>query len=780
MRRTEWNGLLRFIRFGLEKKTAVPIDYLASPEEVKYILEDCQPGAIFCSRNQFLLIETMLKTLSYNIRVIIFEEIELESLCEKTVIDFPTLDIDATGMIIYTSGTTGSPKGVMLSFKNININIKGVAVTSVFSEQTRVLGLLPLHHTFPLMGTMIGPLALQGTLIICPAMSSEVIMATLKDHQVNMILAVPRFYNLIHKGIRAKIDASVVAKTLFSLAKKINSETFSKKVFKAAHQRLGGHIKFMVCGGAALDFEVASDFKTLGFEILEGYGMTETAPMISFTRPGRRKLGSPGEVLQGTEVSVLDGEIVVRGDNVMQGYFNRPEETADVIKDGWLHTGDLGEIDQEGYLFVKGRKKEIIVLSNGKNVNPEAIEFALQGQTTHLSDIGVYDDRDQLHAVLCPDFVSMHENHVHQIKEYFNELIDSYNRKVSSYKRIVAFTLIKEELPRTRLGKLKRFMLKDFVESLGIIEREQGEESEPSSQTYQVIKAYLSKQADQPVRPSDHFEIDLGLDSLDKVNFISFLETTFGLDLEEKIFSKHPTLKSLAAYVSENKKRVKEESVNWGKILNQKLDLSLPGTWITHIWLKYVCKIAFKIYFRFKSEGVENIPKEPCIITPNHQSYFDGLFISSILKTFDLKKTYFYAKEKHMRRPWQKFLANRHNVIIMDVNKDLKASLQKMASALSRGKNIIIFPEGTRTKDGRIGKFKKTFAILSRELNVPVVPVAIKGAFEALPTGGRIPKPGKPISVKFSEPIYPTDHTYESLKESVYENLQKNMDSPAA
>lgn len=773
--RPEW--VTAFFSVWYLKRTAVPIDYLSTPEEVDYILRDCQPGVLFCSRERLNGIRAVLESLPFPMKVLVFEDL-VEPDEDGSTVDFPDIDPNLTAMLIYTSGTTGRPKGVMLSFKNVNTNINGVAITRVFSEETVVLGLLPLHHTFPLMGTMVGPLSQHGTLVLCPSMTSEDIMRTLKDHKITMILAVPRFYNLIRKGIRDKIQQSFLAKNLFKLAEKLQNPWFSQKIFKKVHERLGGHVRFLVCGGAAIDIEVAKDYKTLGFEMLEGYGMTETGPMISFTRPGRRRLGSPGEVLQGTEVKIDDGEIIVRGDNVMQGYFKRPEETAEVIRDGWLHTGDLGSIDQDGFLYIQGRKKEIIVLSNGKNVNPVEIEFDLMARSPYISEIGVYDVKDKLHAVIVPDFAKMQQDAVHQLDQHYEEIIEAYNATVSSFKKIVTFNITKDELPKTRLGKVRRFLLKEVVDTRKRDEALVCVEEEPDDQTYLLIKSFLVKQTDGNVKPSDHIEIDLGLDSLDKVNFLSYLENTFGLELDDTVFSKYSTLKSLAAHISENKKRIVEESINWGKILRQKLDLELPKTWITQIWLKYFCRLTFKLYFRFKSEGRNNIPDGPCILAPNHQSFFDGFFIQSMMKNLHLRNTYFYAKEKHWRRWWLKFLAPRHNVIIMDVNKDLKQSLQKMAAALRNGKNIIIFPEGTRTKDGKLGKFKKTFAILSRELNVPVVPVSIKGAFEALPRGKWFPKPRKEVVVKFSKPIYPENHTYDSLQEAVYKDLQESVEKP--
>jgi len=777
--RPEWT--FAFYSAWYLKKTAVPIDYLSAPSEVDYILRDCRPEVIFCSRERYEIIKAVLEALPYGIHVLIFEDLQpCRDLTE--VVEFPDLDPELTAMIIYTSGTTGSPKGVMLSFKNVNANIYGVTVTNVFTEATVVLGLLPMHHTFPLMGTMVGPLAVQGTLVLCPSMASEDIMRTLQENQITTIVAVPRFYNLIRKGIRDKIKASFLASKLFALAEKLQSPWFSKRIFKKVHAKLGGHIRFLVCGGAAIDEEVARDYKTLGFEMLEGYGMTETGPMISFTRPGRRRIGSPGEVLQGCEVEIRDGEIVARGDNVMQGYFNRPDETAQVIRDGWLHTGDLGSIDEDGFLYIQGRKKEIIVLSNGKNVNPVEIEFDLMARSDYLAEVGVYDVKDQLHAVLFPDFKRMEADSIHQIEQHYEEVMEQYNATVSSYKKIIKFSITKDELPKTRLGKLRRFLLKEVVDSRKVDEALISPEEEPDDQTYLLIKSFLVQQTEGDVRPSDHIEIDLGLDSLDKVNFLSYLEHTFGVELEDTLFSKYGTLKSLAAYISEHKKRIIEESVNWGSILKQKLDLKLPKAWVSQIWIKYFCRISFKLYFRFKTEGRNNIPDGPCILAPNHQSFFDGFLIQSILKNIHLKKTYFYAKEKHWRQSWLKFLASRHNVIIMDVNKDLRQSLQKMAAALQSGKNIIIFPEGTRTKDGTLGKFKKTFAILSSELNVPVVPVSIQGAYDVLPRGKWFPKPWKQVVVKFAPPIYPENHTVESLQEAVYKDVLNAIapEKPAA
>ena len=385
----------------MKKAVAVPIDFMSSAEDVSFILNDCKPEIIFYSNGTKEVCDKAIALLNHKIEKINLDEIKIEE--SKVDATFPDPSPNETAVIIYTSGTTGSPKGVMLSYDNLLVNIEAVTNdVNIYKEEDKVMVLLPLHHIFPLMGTMVIPLSVGGTIVFSPSMASEDIMATLQ-HGITIIIGVPRLYNLIRKGIRDKINKSVIAKLLFRIAEKKNSLTFSRKIFGSVQRKFGGKIKYMVCGGAALDKDVCKDYLTLGFEILEGFGMTECAPMITFTRPGRVLPGSAGEPLKTNEVKVIDGEIVNRGRNVMQGYYNRPEETGAILKDGWLYTGDLGHLENNR-IFITGRKKEIIVLSNGKNINPEEIENKIKAITEVITEIGVFEKQDMLHAVIYPDY----------------------------------------------------------------------------------------------------------------------------------------------------------------------------------------------------------------------------------------------------------------------------------------------------------------------------------------------------------------------------------------
>ncbi len=760
----------------LDNKIFVPIDFMSTAEDVAYILNDCRPEVVFFSEKTEKVLNAAEKDLKYKPHFLDIEKYRNESATEIiNAIENP--DPDRTVLIIYTSGTTGNPKGVMLSFDNIKANIELLTSgKSYYTETNRVLVLLPLHHVLPLLGSLVATLYAGGTAVFSPSLNSADILETLANNKITMIIGVPRLYNSLHKGIMEKINSKFISRLIFKMLSLMGSIKLSKKVFAQVHAKFGGHIEHLVAGGAKLDMHIAKDFRTLGFEIAEGYGMTETAPMISFPPYGEIKLGSTGKPVTTLDVKVKDGEILVKGRNVMQGYYNKPEETAEVIKDGWLYTGDLGNISTDGYLNITGRKKEIIVLSNGKNINPVLIESKISVMSGLIAEIAVFLKNDQLQAVIFPDFIEIEKLGINNIEESIRwDVIDAYNQKAAPYKRIHNFFITKEELAKTRLGKIKRFQLEKMEFKKAKI-KDQIED--PEFAEYQTIKSYLKDQTKTEISPDDHFEIDLGLDSLDKISFQAFLSSTFGIELQDNLLINHPTVLKLSNFVQEKKKRFKVEAVKWGEIFQEKIDFKLPKRWITQNILKSCTKLFLKVYFKLKGQGMDNIPDGPVILAPNHQSFFDSLYILAFLKNKLMKKTYFYAKEKHIKRKWLKFLAGRHNVIIMDINKDLKQSLKKMAEILKKGKNIIIFPEGTRSKDGNLGKFKKTFAILAKELNIPVVPIAISGAFKALPRGKMIPKPFKTISVNFLEPVYPTGHNYSSLADTVYNKIANSQLNP--
>ncbi len=753
----------------------VPIDYMSGIDDVAFILNDCKPELIFCSSGREEVLKGALKEVDYEPRIIVFDKAEKPKKDFSSDIDFKFNDSD-TAIIIYTSGTTGSPKGVMLSFENIISNMNAVSKDVViFTPKERVLLLLPLHHVFPLLGSLVCPLFIGGAVALSPSLSSDDIIRTLHKYQVTMIIGVPRLYSLIRKGILEKINQSSIAKFLFKTAGILKSQAFSRLVFKSVHKKFGGHLHYMVSGGAPLDKDVAIDYRTLGFELLEGYGMTEAAPMITFTRPGKFKAGSAGHALPCTQIEIRDGEIVASGDNIMKGYYNRSSETKEILKDGWLYTGDLGYIDKKGYVFITGRKKEILVLSNGKNINPVEIENKIESISPLIKEAAVLMVNDKLNLIIVPDEKEMLKENVKDPEKYFKEnILKKYNEKASSSKRLLKMHIIYQELPRTRLSKIQRFKLADIIENPAV-DNQSSKIEKADSEELQSLMDFLSKQIDQPVFPGDLIQEELSLDSLSRISLIVFLESNFGIDMSERQLSDFVTVRELGNYIINNKNKHKNETVNWAKILKPKINFTLPKAGISFKFANWSYRAVLHSFFRLKKEGEANIPEGPFIMAANHQSFLDGFLLGSVLKQKIMRSTYFYAKEKHWKTSFSKFLARKNNIILMDINQDVKLSIQKMAEVLKKGKNIVIFPEGTRSENGKLSSFKQTFAILAAELNVPVIPVAIQGAYEAMPVGSSFPRLFRKISVKFLAPVYPDNMSYDTLKEKVQNLLAKQL-----
>jgi long-chain acyl-CoA synthetase len=306
--------------------------------------------------------------------------------------------------------------------------------------------------------------------------------------------------------------------------------------------------------------------------------------------------------------------------------------------------------------------------------------------------------------------------------------------------------------------------------------RKESVQEEPRSREYQTIKKFLEEETQQTVRPNDHLELDLALDSLGRVSLSVFIEAAFGVDIPENSLSDYSSVAKLAEYIHQKKTRLNFDGISWSQILKEKVHLKLPESWFTHNLIRNILHVGFTLTMRVRAKGMENLPEEACIIAPNHQSVLDGFLVASLFKRRFMKKTYVYAKEKHFSGPFLRFMANRNNIILVDVNKDLKLSLQKLAVVLKKGKNLMIFPEGTRTLNGKMGEFKQTFAILSQELQVPVIPVAIKGSYNILPAGSHFPRLFRRVSVEFLTPVYPENHSYEALKNLVYQRLEKKLE----
>ena len=300
----------------------------------------------------------------------------------------------------------------------------------------------------------------------------------------------------------------------------------------------------------------------------------------------------------------------------------------------------------------------------------------------------------------------------------------------------------------------------------------QEDEKENPSQIYLILKKYLETETNRPVHPHDHFEIDLAMDSLSRVALMAFIYSNFGVQIDEVKMDELNNLSVLAEYLEQHvsDEQISQEVVSWESILLGNIaDIQLPNPGFVQLITRTVCDFLVRVFCRCKSKGQENIPDEACIIVANHRSALDGVFITSQMRLFSARKTFIFAKAKHWKSRFARFMAKENNVILMDINKNLTESLRQMAAALRKGKKVIIFPEGMRSKDNRLHEFRDTFAILSRTLNVPIVPVAIEGSESAVYDRIALPRFQNRVDVKFMKPIYPTgSKSAKVLKDRVF------------
>ncbi len=771
-----------FFSVWQNKGVAVPVDASSTVSDVVYILKDCQPQCIWTSKQCLNVTEQAVKEAGLPIQILLIDDYEQVSCPQrkgKLYIQEDgifTAENKDMALIIYTSGTTGSPKGVMISYANLYANCRSVTVdVPIFDSTRRTLILLPLHHVLPLVGTVIMPILAGGGVAICPTLSGPDIMDTLVRGKIAIFVGVPRLWTTIYLGIKKKIDASPVARALFKLCEVVNSPSLSRFIFKAVHQKLGGNLTYCVSGGASLDTEVGNGLRTLGITMLEGYGMTETAPIISFTRPGDVIPGCVGLPMSTVDVKIVNGEICVKGPNVMLGYYNRPEETAQVIdKDGYVHTGDLGYLDELGRIHITGRSKEIIVLSNGKNIQPAELEFKLEKYDQYVKEVAVIQDGDMLRAIIVPQEEWAANLSDAEVEEQLKRLvIEPYNLTVVNYKKLMSLFVYRGSLPRTKLDKLQRFKLKDLIKDAATTEvLPQDKFNVSETPEMKILREYIEEEKKVTVKPTSHIETDLAFDSLDCVGLEGFIERTFGVQMKSSTFAQYANVQEIADYIAQYKTRSEVENTDWKAILSSDTSrLNIASTWSIHTKLVRLMHQFLKKHNGLEIKGIDNIPLEgQFIIAPNHQSAIDGNICVAGLNEETLHKTYYYATEEHIKGYPLQLMARHNNVILMQ-HQNLKDSILRMAKVLKQGKNLVIFPEGARTHDGKMQAFKKTFAILSKELNVPILPVRIEGAFEAMPRGTKHLGKHK-ITVTYLPVVKPIGElTYEQLSEKVRESI---------
>ena len=476
--------------FGIVSCAAivVPLDVKLSEKEIQFILNDSQAKCLFVSGSYLCKVEELRSVLPCIEKIILMDDIkhhdeilfkDLKKQKEEEK-NRPTYPEDSV-VLVYTSGTTGVAKGVELTYKNIFYQVRTFSEIIRYNDNDRFLSVLPLNHMLEITGGLIAPLYAGASITYCSSYKPSNILQLMKDARITGMVSVPLVLKMLHDGIISKTKKLPnLDKIYFRNALKISKNflrlntRIKRMLFRSVHQKFGGYLKGFVCGGAPLDIEVEKNFVAMGFKILQGYGLTETAPVISVNTFTHHKFGSVGKPLPGVEVKIdkkekdaLSGEILTRGPHVMKGYYRNPKATSEIIKEGWLYTGDIGYFDKDGFLYVSGRKKNMIVLGAGKKVFPEEVEQVVS-KSDYIKEIcvfgkiaetGSHKGYEEVQAVIVPDIDLLSSQNVTSEEEIRNKIsqeINHFARDLATYKRIKYFIISKTELPKTVTHKIIR------------------------------------------------------------------------------------------------------------------------------------------------------------------------------------------------------------------------------------------------------------------------------------------------------------------------------------
>ena len=768
--RPEW--IVAFWACLLRGIIVVPIDYRASPDFLARVVK------IVSAR--LILIGQDVPPFTAPSDVPVWKLHEFDWRADAAASDLPDVPIarDDVAEIIFTSGATAEPKGVVITHRNILANIVPVEHEILKYRKwgkpffpLRFLNLLPLSHMFgQAMATFIPPM-LPGTVIFMRGYNPVEIVAQIRRRKVSVLVSVPKILDVLREHV-LRVDPRAAADVARRLQPSAAKEHFTKRWwrYRNIHRAFGPKFWSFVVGAAPLDGALEAFWGELGFVVIQGYGLTETAPIVTLNHPFGTKKGSVGKAIAGVEVKVApDGEILVRGENVTKGYFNAPEETARAFEDGWFHTGDIGEIGEDRQLYIRGRKKEMIVTPEGLNVFPEDVERVLNviPGVRDSAVVGVpIGSEERVHAVLILETGTDADAVVRQA----NAQLDDHQK----IRRALVWP--EPELPRTEgTRKLKRAAIRDWVKSGGAAPRlvQQGTDA---------LSALIAKYAGRDVLSPQTTLQELGLSSLERVELMVALEDKFQTRIDEGSFASARDLGQLRSLVegASTSAAPPAEPVDfpaWTRSVVaravRRVNLSL---WILPL---------ARLFAWTRIEGLDHLRDldGPVIFASNHQSFMDGPVIMASLPARwryrlapamgkEMFTAHFFPKQ-HGTLSWFTNSLNYYLAALLfnafplpQREAGARQTLRYIGELLADQHSLLIFPEGRRSETGAIDAFRPGIGMIASKLGASVVPVRIDGLQHVLGVGWHMARPGR-VRVAFGAPLRLVGDDYEALAKTV-------------
>jgi long-chain acyl-CoA synthetase len=732
-----WGCLLR-------GAVVVPMDLVATPDFALRVARQVSARLLVCSAERAQLDDPALQAMA------------LETLTE-TVSNHPSgpyaspaIERDHTVQIVFTSGTTAEPKGVVITHGNILANLEPVEGEILkylkyerFFHPLRFLNLLPLSHVFgQFLGIFLPPL-LRATVIFQESLNPSEVMRTIKRERATLLVAVPRVLETLRGKIERDLEAADESEGFRKRFAAAEGRHILKRAwrFRQIHGQFGWKFWAFISGGAALPVDVEEFWARLGYAVIQGYGLTETTSLISVNHPLKLGKGSVGRIIPGQEVKLApNGEILVRGENIASAYWQagevQPAVEAAAGEAGWFHTGDLGELDAEGNLYFKGRKKNVIVTPAGMNVHPEDLEAALRRQPEVRDCVVVGVERDgnaEPCAVLIlrdaggdPEFV-----------------VRRANESLAEYQRMRRWVVWpQQDFPRTGTQKPRINLIAEAVTAQLGEQRGALGGGAPEKGSVAELIARVTRRAPSELTADAELESDLKLSSLDRVELMSAIEDRYQIDLNETRFAAATTVGELELLLRQSAPRrtdyhypswAQRRPITWIRLLVYYL-LAWPATWLLG---------------SPRIRGRENLrgARGPVLVIANHTAYFDVAFILAALPMRlrhrlavamageRLRSMRHPPAEMNLLRRWVNQVGYALTVALFNVfplpqHSGFRESFQFAGESVDRGYSVLVFPEGEMTHDGKLAHFRSGIGLLANKLNIPIVPVRIDGLFE--------------------------------------------------
>lgn len=748
--------------------TVMPIDIQASNEELRSMIEKGACHLVLADAQRIERLRRIVPECT---------TISLETAREESEEGITPGGSAETAVLAFTSGTTGTPKAVPLSHANLLSNVQALLAERIVGPDDRALIPLPLHHAYPLTAGMLTVLAAGATMVFPEGLSGPQLVAALHEGRVTALVGVPRLYAALVAGVYAEAARRggrgarlfPVLLAAASFCRRRLGLPVGRPLFRAVRQRVGSELRLLVSGGAALSFEVEAALLGLGFEVLTGYGLTETSPILTFNRAGRSRIGCAGEPLPGVRLRIAHadsegvGEIEATGSSVFSGYRDDPAASETTFTpDGWFRTGDLGRLDTGGRLFIMARAKETIVLSSGKKVDPESIEAAYGGDPV-IREIAVFGRDDRLVAVVVPDEEAIRRAGAFRPEGLIRDALQTKARTLPSYLRLAGFAVTRQPLPRTQLGKLRRHQLPQLFGDAGKAKRATPEApAVASSAGVQVedprAKAiwnwlgtrYPGRALDLETSP----QLDLGIDSLEWVELTLALQREFGIALAQEQIARIVTMGDLlreavaAPAVAGAQEAAKRETL-WPEPYGM-------GVRLLRLGGEFLVRASMRGLFRLRVEGRGALPRPPFLLCPNHLSYLDPFALGAALPHRVLSETWWAGWTGLLfSSALRRLFSRAAQVIPIDPDRAAGAAVDLGVAALSRGHVLVWFAEGGLSPDGSLQPFRPGVGAVLARRSVPVVPALVTGSDEALPPGKHVPLPHR-IVVRFGTVIDPS------------------------